>query len=541
MKKTSVILASVLALCMALPAFAACNRENEYGEEVNKNMSQIYVSNYDGGVGTDWLYSVKERFEAAYADEHFEEGKTGVQVMINPVRTKASGLSLASAYEDVFFSEEVVYNDFVSQGLLMDISDVVEDVLAQDGVSIGQDFATALTAYDGNYYALPHYEVYGVVTYNKDIFNDYYLYFDSKGGFTNNQGDLSAGPDGVKPSADDGLPTTIVEFMNLCAQMKSVGVTPFILTGAYANTYDTIFLDTILGAYSGKDALTSTITLEGQNISVVDTVTEDPASPIGYTLTTKKVDITEENGYEIYNLPGKFYALSIFKKILENSWLDEDALYGTVSQIDAQEDFIRSEQDGTPIAMLMEGSWWENESNDTFESLVNMGYPEYSKENCHFGILPMPTKYDENDTNDVEPAYYNFYNSFAFAKKTNLAWKEELVKEFLRFCYTADELEAFTLQTGVARGLNYSIDETKLPSDFSEDVWAVHKSGNVVQQVSTSDIVNNNHNTFIMGRWKTNFANSVYSYFHTTPAATVKDYFDATKTSTMVTSIWGGQ
>ena len=179
--------------------------------------------------------------------------------------------------------------------------------------------------------------------------------------------------------------------------------------------------------------------------------------------------------------------------------------------------------------------------DEFLNKLVNMGYPEYSKENCHFGILPMPTKYDENDTNDVEPAYYNFYNSFAFAKKTNLAWKEKLVKEFLRFCYTADELEAFTLQTGVARGLNYSIDETKLPSDFSEDVWAVHKSGNVVQQVSTSDIVNNNHNTFIMGRWKTNFANSVYSYFHTTPAATVKDYFDATKTSTMVTSIWGGQ
>ena len=46
MKKTSVILASVLALCMALPAFAACNRENEYGEEVNKNMSQIYVVTY---------------------------------------------------------------------------------------------------------------------------------------------------------------------------------------------------------------------------------------------------------------------------------------------------------------------------------------------------------------------------------------------------------------------------------------------------------------------------------------------------------------
>ena len=46
------------------------------GEQVDDTKTQLYVSNYDGGFGDEWLYSAKAKFEKLYENKSFEDGKT---------------------------------------------------------------------------------------------------------------------------------------------------------------------------------------------------------------------------------------------------------------------------------------------------------------------------------------------------------------------------------------------------------------------------------------------------------------------------------
>ena len=136
-KLLSCILAAVCAL--SLFAVTACNRKPTMsnGEELDPNRVQLYVGNLYGGYGDGWLYEVKERFEKAYADYEFPNGKTGVQVWINSDRDKYFGTTMMNTVggmtDEVFFSESVYYYDWVARDLVLDITDVVTEPLSAYG------------------------------------------------------------------------------------------------------------------------------------------------------------------------------------------------------------------------------------------------------------------------------------------------------------------------------------------------------------------------------------------------------------------------
>ena len=77
MKKITKFLAPMLsAVCLlgTLP-FAACSGTSAGGggggtnEDIDHSRTQIYVFNYAGGYGSDWLAEIKKRFEAEHADK----------------------------------------------------------------------------------------------------------------------------------------------------------------------------------------------------------------------------------------------------------------------------------------------------------------------------------------------------------------------------------------------------------------------------------------------------------------------------------------
>lgn len=111
-KLLSCILAAVCAL--SLFAVTACNRKPTMsnGEELDPNRVQLYVGNLYGGYGDGWLYEVKERFEKAYADYEFPNGKTGVQVWINSDRDKYFGTTMMNTVggmtDEVFFQKACI-------------------------------------------------------------------------------------------------------------------------------------------------------------------------------------------------------------------------------------------------------------------------------------------------------------------------------------------------------------------------------------------------------------------------------------------------
>lgn len=163
-------------LCVSLllcGIITSCDREDVNGEVINKDKTQLSVYNFDGGVGTEWLYTFKKNFEAKYAETSFEEGKKGVQILINPYKVNGEGMisTFGGSSYDVMFNEYVRYNDYVSQGLFLDITDLVKETCENETRTIedklSEDSKEALLAFDGKYYALPHYEVYQGLYYIK--------------------------------------------------------------------------------------------------------------------------------------------------------------------------------------------------------------------------------------------------------------------------------------------------------------------------------------------------------------------------------------
>ena len=89
-KWISRMVAGTLA-CISLAGLVGCG-ENPYGDlggnggsnrpekVVDLTKTQLNVMTFRAGFGDDWLYELEDRFEEAYKNVSYEDGKVGVQV-----------------------------------------------------------------------------------------------------------------------------------------------------------------------------------------------------------------------------------------------------------------------------------------------------------------------------------------------------------------------------------------------------------------------------------------------------------------------------
>lgn len=543
MKKWIACILGVFMLAGTFGAFAGCRGNNQEG--IDDTKTQLYVSNYDGGIGTDWLYELEERFENEYADYKGENGKVGVQIFIDPNKTNGRNLVVSASDSEVFFGEFLRYFDLVAAGDVLDITDVVQEVLGQEGVGMSDFKKESLTAFDGKYYALPHYEVYSGVIYNKDIWEDYGLYISADGNFVKKSSGvaLGVGPDGITPSDDDGLPASWEEFFNLCNYMvNDTEVTPLAISGQNVRDYALYFLNSAFASYNGAEGVAANFTFDG-NVEYVTDVTENSTSALGYDFTVASEDIDNSTGYRLSQQSGKFVALAALAKLLENKddYFYTPSLNNTVSQLDAEEYFIRSVADGAPIAMLIDGSWWENEATDAFERLESEN-PKYSKETSNYGFMPLPTVVEGTPEQNTV-AVYDYIQSYAFISGYIDESKIDIAKEFLKYCYRPENLRKFTEITGVARGMEYEMDQPQLDSmtSYAQSVWEMHKSGEVVSVLSGNDIFMDNSASIESTLWSSRSYASPWSAFYS-GAMNAKDYFAEMSTSKSAwDSTYGGK
>lgn len=517
-----------LGLCAAVAAgtaagFAGCKKESI---KINSKQTQLYVYSYNGGVGNDWLAPIIASFEEKYKDVSFEEGKTGVQV-IPDITQKINGHAMISTFGsstyDVMFNEFVRYNEWVSQGLLLDISDIVDET-GDDGKTIksklSADRQAALTMFDGKYYALPHYETVRGVVYDKDLFDNEKLYFaddKSYGEFILTANDKkSKGPDGVYGTQDDGFPATMVEFFALCDYMEGdKGITPFIWAGEQ-RAYTTFLLNILSDTWAGADEAKLNYSFgvgaaEGKNIAkVVESISSD-----GVTVVSKDVEISESNGYNMFHTEAKYRALQFLFRIFNNDkYFHSDSMWSaTATNRVAQESFIFSSLENKPIAMLIDGSWWEKESADS----TLLAIQSYGKraENRNYGWLPVPGYYDYADMGYelIGSEEYN-YDSYKRATATDTIGKKqvfndysnsycginkstprpELAKLFVKYCYSDEGLLSFTRSTGVRKGVEYTVTDEVLNSvsNFARNFLKLRAESDIIFSSSTSNVFINN-------------------------------------------------
>ena len=515
-KKIISVMVSLLLVIAINFSLGACGQQGSNGgQKIDKNRTQLYVSNFAGGYGDEWLYALAARFEEFYKDVSFEPDhpeKKGVQIMFDSEKVLGTDMinEISTSRNEVFFSESVYYYDYLREGLFADITDIVSgensDLAEYGDVGTIEDkMNTQQKEYyksDGKYYAIPHYSAYSGIIYDVDLFEQegWYLAYDqdnNNDGFIRpnnaNNEKLSLGPDGkteidpetgVDYSLDDGLPATYDEFFRLCDYIVSTGNTPVIWTGKDNNVYLKRLLQALATDYEGAQQMLLNYNFNGYAENLVASIDNGVV-----TKRTPAVKIENSNGYELYTSAGRYYALTFLERLIDNpKYWHSDGFTNTESHLDAQDNFLFSRKENKYIGMLFDGIWWENEADATFKEMANSDV-NMSRLNRRIGFMPYPkaTTAEVGEKMTVVDTHYAL--GFINANITE-EWKLDLAKKFLKFANTNQSLSEFTVITNTPKSLNYTVseeDQEKM-SYFGRNLLRVKETADIVYPYSTNEM-----------------------------------------------------
>lgn len=543
----SLLLCAVMMLTMAGCADLDVEPPNAENVQVDTTKAQLYVANWNGGFGTEWLSNSAKRFEEKYKDVEFIPGTKGVQILISNSKTPAgTWLDTAdSSINEVFFSEHFTYGDFVSKGAALDITDVVTDELSASTVlqsitgstidmgdtgTVADKLTEQQNEYynvDGKYYALPHYMGSMGIVYDIDLFEDERLYFaadkdNGNNGFIIRDDDVrSNGPDGVAGTDDDGLPATFDEFYALCEYMKEKSIVPLTWSvSAYMNK----LLAGLYAQNAGYEEYMLNYTFNGTSNTLLD----DNLQPMG------PVEITPENGYMLARQEGLYASLNFIYNIVTRQLYGAQYCFSSaMTHLEMQEEFLKSRFNAKPdIAMLVDGNWWENEANAVWTEMENT--PGASKSERNIGFLPLPFL-NESLVGTKRTLVDDTYSA-VFIKSGIAEEKIPLAKLFVQFTSTEAELQQYTVTVGQPRNFIYELTDEQYEglSAFQKSVWNLKKEADVVYPYSDSPLFEAYPSAF---KYE-NFFNS--SYMGISYAQPYQDFYKASTSGLDALQYWLG-
>lgn len=389
MKRFKSVIAAALAAvtCMSV---CACG-----GDKEDSTKTYLDVGVFDAGLGTVYFDEMKKDFEAYYANESFEDGKTGVVLRPTKKNTEFNPAQLLTSMKDyqpvLYLLNTGDYEAFTSAELFTDVSDVMTEKYLDENGEIAKDTGktatqsiedTMLDGYsdvfkkdDGKYYAVPFmYSAPGII-FDADLFDEQSLYFKADGTVGANAADLaaqncSAGTDGKSGTYDDGLPATWEQFLMLLSAIRNKGLTPFTWAES-PSTYQISRVFNIIHAnYEGYDDFMLNYSLSGTD------------NELG--------EINDSNYDKLLEQEGRKAAIKAFYDITKNAgnYSVKAAPAGGNTHTTAEREFIQSKRYGTRIAMFVENSYWEQEARSVFDGEPQPEQNGYGKRN--FKYLTMP-------------------------------------------------------------------------------------------------------------------------------------------------------
>lgn len=433
---------------------------------IDKNKTQLYIGNYNGGLGFDWLRQVADAFEAVNTD---------VQVVINNEKDLFSDANLFTNIKlynnDMYFVNAITYANFVGADLLLDVTDVVNSKVEGENLTIKDKLNPTLRDYyeteDGKFYGLPFFDSLFGTVYDVDLFEQEGYYFNSNNElitYDKANSTLSAGPNGIVGDYDDGLPATYSQWETLMSELKSNGITPYIWTGQY-EYYRQRFITAAWADYEGKSNFDLNFNLNGEYTFKGDTET---------------TPITVENAYRLQEQYGKTYALNFAASIVKNRYYATESFNTTNSHTMAQQQFLLSVTGNNRIAMIFEGGWWENEAKPFFSTMEKKYGEEYGISERRFAFMPFP-KADDGSSNPRTTVISSTGNSMVMINKSTQ--NAELAKAFFKFAHSDESLRTFTRVTGSVRPFAYNLTD----SDLSEMTYYA-KNMHELYMSETTDI-----------------------------------------------------
>lgn len=514
LRKAGVIFLAALMVPMA--AFAGCSKGDDW-EDPTK--TQIYVGMIDGGFGTSWFEPVAAEFEEMYKDVSFQEGRTGVQIKLDPSSTAYMTDNLINNIENIkqelIFTESGFdfYYDFINQGKILNITDVVTEPLTEFGESgtIEEKLPQSFIDYyktDRKYYALPNNEATVGIVYNVDLWESNNLYLAKEADNGNNgfvlgpDDERSTGPDGEYGTYDDGLPATYADFFKVCDVLKNTySIDPILWYYPYVST----MLSCMHADYEGVDAFMDNFDFSAKAAKLVDDVTRvvDPETGyISYEYTTKEVNLTQENGYEVFRQAGRLHALEFLENILALGYASSRNFDESYTHLTMQEQFLYGgvSKNVKQAAMLVEGSWWENEATGVFNDMARDYTNEYSKENRKFGFMPFPKPTMEEVESKQGYTMLQTNRTMVLINANTPEWKVDLVKKLLAFVNTDDQIMRYTTETNTTRPVKYPEDaDLSNMTYFGKELLNVHNNAQTVFPLSRNELFTRNTGAFALG------------------------------------------
>ena len=500
--------------CVAAISMAACG--NDTGNESKRDESKkddptktaLNIFTYKAGYGDEWLYRLEDAFEKAFADVSFEKGKMGVTVEHTSDMRQFNAAQVQKSEYDIFFFENEHYYKYID--VLEDLTDIVKSKAStDDSLTVEEkldkqqtDYYGAKVGEDTHYYALPSYfGNYGII-YNKDLFEQkgYYLAADKSDGAiigSNKNAKKTDGPDGKPGTPDDGLPATYEEFFTLCDEIFNANDTPVCWPGKYRQHHLGNLMDNLVSDYEGVEQMRINYDFDGvaKDLVVLDANGKVKKDENGNVITEEK-EIKASEGYDVGRQIGKLYAMQFIEKLITNpDYYNKDAFTDSFTHTDNQELFLMAgtEDFGTDnksIAMLIDGPWWQEESDGVFQEMGKTD-SKYSRLNRNFGWMPLPkATADKVGQGNV---YSDYLNAFVCVKEGLSDGVKKAALEFVKFSCTDAMLRDFTVTTGAPKAYKYDMgDDINKLSVFSKDVINYIGNSEIVYKYSSSNFYNAN-------------------------------------------------
>lgn len=512
-------LALGLAAVLSVGVAAGCGNGNIGKDEDTSKITQISFRQWGGTASsTDWLQQAADRFAAEKANEPYESGKKGVKVEIST--NKDSDYTSSIPDYDILMDENSanIY-DMQTRGYLADIDDIVKGLQSK----IEPQLLPKLKGADGKYYGLPHYSYDVSISYNVDLFKSENLYIAAPGeesvvnykssllpgssagvNFVFNENTKkSCGPNGIPNDYDDGLPSSLEEFIVLCDYIKNKKqINPFSISDINGGAnYAFMLIESLWAGMVGTDAMKATNC--NFTDAEVEVVKEGALSYDGTLLNTgikmpqtETVVLSDDNGYRMYDMSARYYALSFLELAKNKGWFKNQQMTNTK----AQEFFVLGNynaNDNDRCAMLVDSTFWYGEavSGGTLTKYKSLS----GGKEANVSMMPMPVQLTGQVTegNGKKPTVIDTSATVFVNKRVE---KNEglfrAVKEFIEFLYSDAELKAFTETSKLTMNLKYDYDKSSL-GNFYAGVLEIEKAaGDKVYAASDNIKYSKNRSSF---------------------------------------------
>lgn len=505
MSKTKKILALFLAVSALSGMLGSCGMGNE------NDPNTLYVGNFDGGLGTDWLRTVVAEFKKDYP-----EYKVEIDPYKEEFRDQYLLVNMPDARQDVYILAGNSYYNMYNKGLIADMTScLTEKVYDEDGELAALTGKTAVSSiidkmdpmfiqkcdvsrFDSNvkagtYYCAANYATLCAFTYDADLFEEKGYYFNANNELVAEEGVyddakyddkvvyitlddeeivLGTGPDGVTGTSDDGLPITWNDFITLMDAMVGDSIIPLTWAGSGDGAYTyTTLLRALFANYEGAANMNLFNTLEGT---------------YNGNNTSMPTQITTQNAYELMNMNGRKAAIKAMYDILSNaSYYSQNAIKtGQDNQL-SQKEYAMSPTYGTGkrVAMYMESSWWENEARAFFDAMKK-AYPQYSWGQRNLKMMPVPNFVGvegvPDTTQEKQTLLLNGGDSLiVMNKNVDTNGKREMAETFLQYLHARTSLATHTTTNGVIRPYDYELTEAEVEklTPYSQNVWNYYQQG----------------------------------------------------------------